>query len=392
MSDSDKTIGVSEKDAPEKNVGAAAAKNADSFYLPELDVLRFLAFAAIFITHAFARGAEFYQEKFGWSANLSKWISSFITSGVFSLDLFFALSAYLIAELLIREYERKGRIDIWAFYARRGLRIYPLYFSFILLALFVLPRFFDESLTYPHDFSFLLFAGNWTCAIYGLPHSSAVHLWSVSVEEQFYLTFPILIALFGVRKLPVLCAVLVAVGVAVRCYLVAEGAPDYAIWCNTFVRLDAIAGGILLAYLLRNGYVRRIESGARRAALALSGVAACVLAVRFDLPTAFLFPLVAAAAALVLFSFIHPRGIDRKKYAPFIYLGRITYGLYVFHLLSMTLAELVPASLGETGAAYALLRAAGGFTLSIILASLSYKFLELPFLKLKKKYSYIKTA
>lgn len=389
VSDSDKTTTV-----PGKRAAAAAAgeSKTDSFYLPELDVLRFLAFVAIFITHAFSRGAEFYQEKLGMTPTAAHWTSSVMMSGTFSLDLFFALSAYLIAELLIREYEKTGRLDVWAFYARRALRIYPLYYVFILLALIILPRLFDDVLTFPHNFSFLFFAGNWTCAVYGLPRSSAVHLWSVSVEEQFYLTFPLLIVLFGVRKLPVLCALLIAVGIATRYWLVASGAPDYAIWCNTFVRLDAIAAGVLLAYLLRNGYLRRIESGARRVLLGSSGVALCVLAVGFKVPTNFLFPVVALAVVFILFSFMHPRGIDCKRYAPLIYLGRITYGLYVFHLLAMTLAETIPAYLGKTGAVYIAYKTIGGFFLTVILAMLSYKFLEMPFLKLKKKYAYIKTV
>src|SRR5947207_1159181 len=94
------------------------------FYRPELDGLRFFAFLAVYINHTLlldpARG-ELWKRALG----------SIGTAGAFGVDLFFALSAYLITELLLREQKARGRIDVPAFYLRRMLRIWPLYFVFL---------------------------------------------------------------------------------------------------------------------------------------------------------------------------------------------------------------------------------------------------------------------
>ncbi len=98
------------------------------------------------------------------------------------VDLFFALSSYLITELLIREHRPTGTLNIRAFYARRVLRIWPLYFFALFLAAPSLPR---EYLA-----GFALLSGNWMCALAGFPASPFALLWSVSIEEQFYLAWP----------------------------------------------------------------------------------------------------------------------------------------------------------------------------------------------------------
>lgn len=99
---------------------------AARFYVPELDSLRFFAFFGVFLCHLI--------HEMGYGDVLSN-------IGGFGVDLFFTLSAYLITELLMREKERFGRLDVRAFYLRRILRIWPLYFGF-LAAYFVASRLF----------------------------------------------------------------------------------------------------------------------------------------------------------------------------------------------------------------------------------------------------------
>src|SRR5277367_912413 len=100
---------------------------AGRFYLPELDVLRFFAFFAVFIFHL----PEPFALKFFDSPGV---LGTLGRAGAFGVDLFFALSGYLITGLLIRERERSGDINMKAFYARRTLRIWPLYYFSIALA------------------------------------------------------------------------------------------------------------------------------------------------------------------------------------------------------------------------------------------------------------------
>ena len=104
-----------------------------SVYRPELDVLRFFAFLAVFLFH-FSRPVDTYVEH-GVPRLVATVVNSLMQGGVFGVDLFFVLSAYLITDLLLREKEKFGELNVKSFYLRRILRIWPLYYFYIGLAL-----------------------------------------------------------------------------------------------------------------------------------------------------------------------------------------------------------------------------------------------------------------
>ena len=170
-------------------------------YHPELDLLRFVAFLAVFMHHALPRDASLYIRQ-GLSPAATQWLLTAKEAGAFGLDLFFALSSYLITELLLREYANRGSINVSAFYIRRALRIWPLYFTFLAFTVLVVPTIFPkENLGAIYIVSFALFVGNWVCAMKGLPFSVAGPLWSISVEEQFYIGWPLLLRFVGVNRI-----------------------------------------------------------------------------------------------------------------------------------------------------------------------------------------------
>lgn len=387
------TSNLSEAESSDKT--SSQLSDQKPFYLPELDILRFFAFFLVFIHHALPEQPEFYQEKLKVSFAAAKWFSSIVVAGGFGVDLFFALSAFLITELLVREYEKRGKINFWAFYVRRGLRIYPLYYTFILLTIFVFPYFFQDALNYPHNVGFLVFAANWTCAFLNYPKSVAAPLWSVSIEEQFYFACPILFRLVGIKRIYHLAVGLIILAVCTRIFLIYSDSPSYSIWFNTFARLDPIAGGILLAILLRNGVIKKIRKWQTRVLICLTGIALSLVATRYgfldERGIVVVYFIIALSSVLIIWSVIHPQKIDENRYRFLTYLGRISYGLYVFHLLGLIIAENSAVYFGKTGFSYVLWRFAGGLLLTVALSVLSYTFLETPFLKLKKKFTYIQT-
>src|SRR5687767_14837721 len=243
----------------------SSSRKADSnhtFYHPELDALRFVAFLAVFMHHALPRDARVYLEK-GFSPVATEWLLTAKEAGAFGLDLFFALSAYLITELLLREHAKRGTFSVSAFYVRRALRIWPLYFVFLALTVFVIPTIIPAERFGPiYIVSFALFVGNWVCATNGLPFSVASPLWSISVEEQFYIGWPLLLKFFGINRLKQLAIAMLLVAIAVRVGLSAYGVQHPGVWCNTFARLDPIALGALLAFAL-NGRAPQINNGVR---------------------------------------------------------------------------------------------------------------------------------
>lgn len=351
---------------------------ASAFYRPELDVLRFFAFLAVFVHHCFAKNPGPYVH-WGVPETVASWLAAAVTAGSYGVDLFFVLSAYLITELLRREQLQNGRLDVWAFYARRSLRIWPLYYSFLIAATFVVPHLLPgDSLAPRYFWSFVVFGGNWACAMWDSPSSVAGPLWSVSLEEQFYLTWPLLLAVFGFTRMPVLALGLFLVANAARVFLVLTEATLSGVWCNTLARLDPIACGAVVSMALRG---RCPDIRVRNRALLLSlGLVLLVLSgrwgARFGPKSLITYPAVAVGCTALLLGFLGsamPGAVGRLLQ----YLGRISYGLYVFHQLAIHL-------LGHWGFRFPELPFAA-LVFTAVLAAASYRWLERPFLRLKMR-------
>ena len=178
-------------------------------------------------------------------------LNAAVAGGKYGVNLFFALSSYLITDLLIREREQFGSLDVRFFYLRRILRIWPLYY-FILLISVLIPLFdpnHEFGLRYLLPFMFL--SGNWAFVAFGgLTSVAASPLWSVSVEEQFYLLWPPVVARLSRRQIIYAALGMILVANFTRVMLLVSSASPMALWANTFAHLDSIAAGILLAIVL----------------------------------------------------------------------------------------------------------------------------------------------
>lgn len=363
------------------------------FYHAELDVVRFFAFLAVFLHHALPRGSALYLSA-GLSTTVVSWLLAIKEAGAYGADLFFTLSAYLITELLIREHLAKGKLDVLAFYIRRALRIWPLYFVFLGATVFFIPLILpDERFPAHYAVAFALFSGNWVCAVEGLPFSVASPLWSISVEEQFYLAWPLLLLLFGVGRIRKLAFVMLGIALVVRTLLAVYDIEHPGVWCNTLARLDPIALGALLAVTLR-GRAPRLTA-APRIALGLVAITLFVTVAKYLKQDGFdsliTYPLTAIASVMLLVAALQTDAaiLRRKPFSWLVYLGRISYGLYVFHLLSLTLAYKQSSFLGiplDFERRFAL-----AFVLTVILAAASYEWLERPFLRLKNRFARVPT-
>jgi peptidoglycan/LPS O-acetylase OafA/YrhL len=371
---------------------------AKRFYRPELDSLRFFAFLAVFLFHVTPRDPVAYSHYSFVPRSLVPWICGIAGAGAFGVDLFFALSAYLITGILLREKAVRGHIDVKAFYARRILRIWPLYFLFIGIAAAIPIWDHAQKLPWPYVAGYLLLAGNWVYAFRGLPASVAIPLWSISIEEQFYLFWPPILRRITRRKLVYVVIALLVLANLARIALVAAHASGAAIEYNTFARIDPIALGILVACVLGDRSPRlspSVRLGLILAALftlALIGAYAHLNAPRSLAPvmgTLVGRPLVALASGVMLVAFIGATGPARILTSRgLVYLGKISYGLYVYHMAGVLIAEHIlrnNATGGHRGAALL------GFLLAIAFSAISYRWFESPFLRLKDRFAIIRS-
>ncbi len=375
----------------------APGQTAGRFYRPELDVVRFLAFLLVFIHHALPAGPD--PRSFATLKTLGPMFYAVANAGRFGLSLFFTLSAFLICELLLRERRAVGAVVVKQFYVRRILRIWPLYY--LGLALGILAAFLPggDRAELPTIGWYALFLGAWHNSFYGWLKNPASPLWSISVEEQFYLLAPWVVKYLNRKSLYAFCAALILFANGWLYYLGKAGAPDNRIWSDSFVQFECFAAGILLCLILR-GRLPRIAVWQRLllifASLAGWYYAAYALNFRFSAganPGSWAliaaYALGAAGSALILIAAlgVNPRLLPRWA----VYLGRISFGLYVYHHFVIDLMDNLMPHVASMKSPLYLLK--GGLSLGLIflVAATSYRYFETPFLRMKKRHAVIES-
>ena len=389
--------------AIQKSVGTVA-KPAERFYFPELDLLRFFAFFAVFIHH----WIKFYNEPgvLGVVGN----------AGAFGVDLFFTLSGYLITRLLLRERDETGDINLKNFYVRRTLRIWPLYYFSIALA-FLLSQ-LPASLTSAPPFVANIFGSpmpaigyffmatfvynfNFYGTLLTNPPPFMGQLWSLSVEEQFYLFWPWFARYVPRRRVVVVPILMIAVACVVRATLKFD--MQRLMWEYTFVRIDPIAVGILIALLPALKLGRGLRLLLFLAGIASWGFAAGYCGIPIEtveystLKISLGFPAIALGSGAFLLATLGTKSLNPRSslVRSLVYLGKISYGLYMYNTIATNTAHLLQFRgalrlpvLGSwslwTESVLAILIS---FGLNVALAAASYRWLEAPFLRLKERFA-----
>ncbi|QDV32947.1 acyltransferase family protein [Tautonia plasticadhaerens] len=329
-------------------------------------------------------------------------VSPLRENGWIGVNIFFVLSGYLITTLLLRERERFGRVDLRSFWIRRILRIWPLYYLVVLICFVLTPlaraavgidpgpwrRLAADRLP-----AFLAFLGNWSLANGGpVPSDSISVLWSVCVEEQFYLVVPLIVAWSGGRWRVALVAGLMAAAIACRYALADAGYRGAALRYNTLANLDTLLAGVMLALLARG------RSGAGPASLwgtrlAVVGGGAAIYSITLGYAEA---PWRRAADDVLVWAWAvalvawAASGRDRTSgflaRPTMVWLGRVSYGLYLYHEIALGLVSWASRALPrspELGTVAALM----GPAATIGLAAASYYGIERPFLRLKARWT-----
>jgi len=359
------------------------------FYRPELDAMRLFAFLCIFVHHTLIPPVVSGRtQHIGLRSTLG-------TPLKFAVSLFFVLSGYLITTLLAMEKENTGRVHLRAFYQRRVARIWPLYYGFTLAVLVIgvfVPRLLPSARALA---AYTFFSGNWYLVF---SHSNLAGglgiLWSINIEEQFYLLWPLLIKGYERRSLIALSLGILAASYLLLFSLGRHGiVSDVAVRFNSLVEMQFFAAGSLLAaWLPREDFHC---PGWARSLLAACGLSCWGVGTRLFggmtasalwwMPAALYACAMAGCVALFISFFGMPgRWIPR----PVLWLGKISYGLYVYHVLVLSLMPSWPAA-QKHGVSLAVARVFMELLLAILVAGLSYRWLEKPFLRWKERATFV---
>ncbi len=358
----------------------------ESFYRPGLDILRAVAFLVVFVAHGLL-----------WELDKPTAVGAMARAGEFGVCLFFFLSSYLITELLLREKRDSGTVKIPAFYIRRILRIWPLYFAMIGAGWFCGLFSPSHHLSLAWGASLMLLFTNWYTVGHGYPPGFLFPLWSISLEEQFYLVWPGLARYLSPRGLFAIATLLMTISYLTLALLLHQRQTvDPAIWVNSLIQFQFFGLGTMTAIVVR-GRVPNLPT-ALRAALFVAGLLclrAAQAAVFVNDPGrahdfAHMAPryLIALLGCLCFFaSLLQVKAGAWQR--PLIYLGKISYGLYVFHVLWLGVArDLLERWVSNP---MALQTAAMALALpgTVLTAMLSYRYLESPFLRFKKRFTVV---
>jgi peptidoglycan/LPS O-acetylase OafA/YrhL len=317
--------------------------------------------------------------------------------GWIGVQLFFALSGFLITAGLL---DTRGASNYFrGFYVRRALRILPLYYAVLLLLLVFFPRLVlpasQLQTSVGHQASLWFFAINWTHApVYGF-----IHFWSLAVEEQFYLLWPLLVYRLEPRRLLPVCLWIAFGAFVCRCVMVARGVDPWTVYTATTSRMDALALGAAGACILRMpsllaGIDRHLRGiGAVFLVLFLLGIP---LTHSYDYDgiacETFGYTLLAACSAVLVTA--AAMADDRRSWpmavlswAPLRSCGKYSYGIYVFHELLHILVSnpwLVAHFGRKPPPDLVLAMSSATFIVSFVLAFASYHAFEKHFLGLKR--------
>ena len=343
-------------------------------HMPQLDGLRAYAVMAVLLHHLL--DVPILPE-----ALAPNW-------GLIGVRLFFVLSGYLITGLLIQAMNeaRAGELSsssiIARFYARRALRIFPVYYLVLLATLLFGPPDAREQVPWLATYTY-----NFRISALGWYPDYFAHFWSLCVEEQFYLLWPCIVV-FAPRRYLAGCAIAMIVAAPLyRWAAVADGVNAVAMYTLTPSSLDALGIGALLALGTRG----QPASPALDRALRLTALpAACgglLLLSGWETANSVLLETLVAVIFVALIAGASRGYTGWARFAlearPIAYLGKISYGVYVYHLLVPYLLNASLRSFGVEPLADGVARFGLCSTATIALASLSWHVLERPMNRLK---------
>jgi len=329
---------------------------------------------------------------------------SYGRGGFVGVNIFFVLSGFLITTLLVQEFRHSAKIELKNFYYRRALRLLPALFALMVVCMgyaAVLQPQDKAELTFRGVLYTFFYVANWAQVGDVASGIGALsHCWSLSVEEQFYLVWPLLLILLLKSRLKrsgisVVLVVMIAASFAWSAVLSLKGVNYLRIYFGSDTRAGELLIGCLLALIMHWGLVPKTKFV--RFALRLTSILMfaatgyAIVAARYY--SAFFYRggflvIAAGTAAVIADTMLFPSLVSKAlSFRPLVWIGKVSYGLYLWHYPIFEGSRLALEN-RLNPVAYQGLR----FGAAFIVAAASFYWLEKPFLKLKQRYSDTKVS
>lgn len=337
-----------------------------------LSALRFIAATSIIVYHGTLDVQSDYPNFY----------LLFLHNLTIGVDVFFFLSGFLIIYLLQEEKDLRSKVSISTFYKKRVLRIFPLYYLIIFISLFSPSP--EKHVDY---FSHLSFLGNFSlCANKEWTIAPLNPLWSICIEGHFYLFIPMVVVLFNKKNLIIFLLIMIAASLGYRLYAFYHIEYHWMnIYCHTLSRCDVICIGGLAALCTHNkASIFRFS----KSTCVLAGIGLLILMITLDY--SFYDSLFAISIKKYLFVIcfiplffylIRSRPTSILEHKTFRFLGSISYGLYMFHVIVISHVHRLFPPDGPI-----LIRVILVIVFSIVVASVSFLFFEKKFMRLSGKH------
>lgn len=361
---------------------------ASKFRFQNLDSIRTIAFFTVFLAHAFYAESEAIKKS---SAYL--WAIQFQEALGFGVPIFFVLSGFLITYLMLKEQTGKFGFSLKNFYMRRILRIWPVYFIVLLIGFVLFPIFRNLMLQQPYlenanPLYYISFLSNFD----QLKHTSLPFgiglgpTWSVSIEEQFYLLWPLLLLLFPKKHF------IIGIGIVLISSLVLSpllGLPSkHTLYCMMYLSI-----GGLFAYLsfYHFEFIKKITNVS--SFVFLFGIFLLITSLYLSSNGYGSYYLTVFMALIIAYSIVYQIFAEKLELRKIPFLervGKYTYGLYLYHVICNFVAHILIDDIfkfEESRLTVLLVKPLISLSLSLILAYFSYHYMEQYFFKLKNRFS-----
>lgn len=375
----------------------------EQVYFKGLHGLRFFAALAVIVTHTELIKGQMNYDYYYESSKLV------FELGGLGVIFFFVLSGFLITYLLLVEKKQEGTIRVKDFYMRRILRIWPLYFIIVLAGFFILPflhfmdvpyfKLFTNQFNITNLLLFLLMLPNLAFILFNpLPHIG--HTWSIGVEEQFYLIWPWVVRRSKNILLVLVLIIVGLIGLKISILILFKVFPGsnlirvVKVFFAMFKIESMAIGGIGAWMVFEHRYLARLLNN-----YILVGSFVLAGTLIYFSPTSLqdgIFLIYSVLFLLIILNIsLNPNSLIRLENKLFRMLGRISYGIYMYHMIAiaMVLGVLRAVRFPVRNAWFSqLVLYTASIGLSVLMAWLSYRYLETGFLKLKSKFTRVKSG